>query len=82
MTVDQEWLERKLEEQHQLYEKYGKPLESEHKGDFVAISLDGEILLDQKLGDLLKRAIDTFGADNFAIARVGHDAMAEWLHVG
>lgn len=82
MTVDQEWLERKLEEQHQLYEKYGKSLEREHKGDFVAISLDGEILLDQKLGDLLKRAIDTFGDDNFAIARVGHDALAEWLHVG
>ena len=82
MTYDQEWSERKLKEQHRLYEKYGKPLEKEHKGEFVAIGLHGHVLLDRRLGDLLKRAIDTFGPDNFAMARVGHDAMAEWLHVG
>ena len=81
MTVDQEWLERKLEEQNRLYEKYGKPLENKHKGEFVAISLDGEILLERRLGDLLKQAIDTFGPDNFVMARVGHDALAEWLHL-
>lgn len=82
MTHYQEWLERKCEEQRRLYEKYGRPLEKEHKGEFVAISLEGEILLDKRLGELLKQAIDTFGPDNFAMARVGHDAMAEWLHVG
>ena len=82
MTHDQEWMERKLEEQRQLYEKFGKPLEKEHKGEFIAISLEGEILLDRRLGELLKQAIDEFGPDNFAMARVGHDSMAEWLHVG
>ena len=63
-------------------EKYGKPLEKKHKGEFIAISLEGEIILDKRLGELLKQATDTFGHDNFAMARVGHDAMAEWLHVG
>ena len=82
MTHDQEWIERKLEEQRRLYKKYGKPLEKKHKGEFVAISLDGEIILDKRLGEVLARAVDTFGEDNFALARVGHDAMAEWLHVG
>ena len=82
MTHDQEWLQRKLEKQRQLYEKFGKPLEKEHKGEFIAISLEGEILLDRRLGELLKQAIDEFGPDNFAMARVGHDSMAEWLHVG
>ena len=82
MAANSEWMEHKLEEQRRLYEKYGRPLEKEHKGEFVAISLEGEILLDKRLGELLKQAIDTFGPDNFAMARVGHDAMAEWLHVG
>ncbi len=75
----EKWMERKLDEQRRLYDLYGKPLEKEHTGEFVAISLDGEIILDRRLGDLLKRAIDTFGHDNFAMARVGHKAMAEWV---
>ncbi len=73
MATNSEWMERKLKEQRRLYEKYGKPLEKKHKG---------EIILDKRLGELLKQATDTFGHDNFAMARVGHDAMAEWLHVG
>ena len=82
MATDREWMARKLEEQRWLYEKYGKRLEAEHTGEFVAIGLDGEVLLNRRLGELLKQAIDTFGPDNFALARVGHEAMAEWLHVG
>ena len=82
MVANSEWMERKLEEQRRLYEKYGRALEKEHTGEFVAISLEGEIILDRRLGELLKRAMDTFGPDNFAMARVGHDAMAEWHHVG
>ena len=82
MATNSEWMERKLKEQRRLYEKYGKPLEKKHKGEFIAIRLEGEIILDKRLGELLKQATDTFGHDNFAMARVGHDAMAEWLHVG
>ena len=82
MTHDQEWMERKLEEQRRLYKMYGKPLEKEHKGEYVAISPDGEIILDNRLGEVLALAVETFGQDNFALARVGHDTMAEWLHVG
>ena len=73
------WIDQKLEEQHRLYAQYGKPLEKEHTGEFVAISRDGEILLGKRMGELLKRAIDTFGRDNFAMARVGHETMTEWL---
>ena len=80
MTDNREWIERKLAEQRRLYEQYGKRLEPEHTGEFVAISLDGEIILGDRLGELLKRAIDTFGRDNFAMARVGHEVMAEWFH--
>jgi hypothetical protein len=37
--------ERLLEESDRLYELYGKPLEAEHWGEFVAISPDGRTLL-------------------------------------
>ena len=80
MTDNREWIERKLAEQRRLYEKYGKQLEPDHTGEFVAISLDGEIILGDRLGELLKRAIDTFGRDNFALVRVGDDMYEEYFN--
>ena len=76
---EERWMERKLDEQRRLYDLYGRQLEKEHTGEFVAISLDGDIILGRREGEILKRALDTFGRDNFAMARVGHEAMAEWL---
>ena len=73
MTHDNEWVSRKLEEQRRLYEKYGKPLEKKHRGEYVAISLEGEIILDKRLGEVLVRAVETFGQDNFALVRIGDD---------
>ena len=75
----EKWMERKLDEQRRLYDLYGRSLEKEHTGEFVAISLDGEIILGRREGETLKCALDTFGRDNFVMARVGHKAMAEWL---
>lgn len=75
----EEWMERKLAEQRRLYDLYGRPLEKKHTGEFVAISLDGDIILGRREGEILKRALDTFGRDNFAMARVGHKGMAEWV---
>ena len=79
MMTNQDWMERKLEEQSRLYERYGKALEEDHAGELVAISLNGDILLDRKMGKLLRRATDIFGRDNSAMARVGHEAMTEWM---
>ena len=82
MVDTEDWIERKLSEQRRLYERYGEALEKDHTGEFVAISLEGEIILDRKMGKLLKRAVETFGQDNFAMARVGHEAMVEWMRAG
>ena len=82
MIDTKDWIEQKLKEQRRLYERYGEALEKDHTGEFVAISLEGEIILDRKMGKLLKRAVETFGQDNFAMARVGHEAMVEWMRAG
>ena len=78
MTIDSEWTAQKDAERRRLYEKYGKPLEANHAGEFIAISMDGEILLGKRDGETLRRALDKFGRGNFAMARVGCDVMHEW----
>ena len=82
MIDTEDWIEQKLKEQRRLYEQYGEALEKDHTGEFVAISLEGEVILGRKMGKLLKRAVETFGQDNFAMARVGHEAMTEWMRAG
>ena len=80
MTIGREWIEKKEAERRRLYEKYGKQLEAEHAGKFVAISLDGEILLGEHEGNLFFEAVSVFGRNKFALSKVGYEAMDEWLH--
>ena len=79
MKDQQRWIDQKLKEHRLLYEKYGKRLELEHTGEFVAISLGGEIIMGKREGEVLRRALNTFGRDNFALVRVGGDVFEEWF---
>ena len=81
MPINSEWAAQKDAERRRLYEKYGKPLEANHAGEFIAISADGEILLGERDGETLRRALDKFGRGNFAMARVGSETMHEWSTV-
>ena len=81
MVKMEQWLARKAEEKRRLYEQYGKALEKDHKGEYVAISPDGKTILGTRLGEVLRQAIDTFGSGNFALARVGHRTLARWLKI-
>lgn len=80
MTMGREWIEKKEAERRRLYEEYGKQLEAEHAGKFVAISLDGEILLGEHEGRLFRQALSVFGRNKFALSKVGEEAMDVWLH--
>src|SRR5579864_2797567 len=40
----------------QLYEAYGRPLEAQHRGDYVAISPRGEILVGKDLLEVAQQA--------------------------
>ena len=79
MTDLKQWLLHHAEERRRLYEQYGKPLEKEHFGEYAAISFDGRTILGQRSGDVLKRAIDTFGSGNFVLSRIGHRTFGRWL---
>ena len=59
------------ERDERLYELYGKQLEEECSGKFLAIGPDGQTILDDDDGKVLQEAIERFGSGNFAFTRVG-----------
>ena len=67
------------ERDRQLYERYGKPLEKGHKGEYVAISPEGQTIVGPRAAEVLDQAVDAFGSGNFALKRVGYRAFGRWL---
>ena len=68
-----EWIAWRAREDDRLYERYGKPLEPEHVGGFVAIGPDGQIFLGADELAMTREACRRFGAGNFALRRIGYD---------
>jgi hypothetical protein len=60
-----------------LYKRYGKPLESEHWGEYVVIAPDGRTVLAATLPKALAEAAACLGPGTFAF-RVGEIAAAGW----
>ncbi len=58
-----------------LYEKYAKPLEARHKGEFVAIGKSGEMIIGNELDQVFFPALERFGPRNFALKRIGYDEL-------
>ncbi len=81
MTDLKGWLSRRAEEKQRLYEEYGKPLEEAHRGEYLAIGPDGHTIIVKRSGEVLRKALDTFGSDNFGLFRIGHRAFARWLEL-
>ncbi|WP_338835684.1 hypothetical protein [Neomoorella thermoacetica] len=62
----------------ELYEKYGRPLEKEHQGKFVAISEEGKVIIDPNDVRAAQKAIEEFGAGRFAFHKIGFKATGKW----
>jgi hypothetical protein len=79
MTDLKEWLAHREHEDGQLYERYSKPLELEHTGEFAAIGPDGRVILGEDDSEVFRKAIESFGSGNFGFFRIGHRALEKWL---
>ena len=79
MTSMKNWLEQTAELDERLYEQYGKPLEKDHRGEYVAIATDGRTVLGTDPDDVLRRAVEDFGSGNFALTKIGEKAFGKWL---
>ena len=66
-----------MKEGDQLYEQYGKPLEKEHWGEFIAIFPDGRTVLGSSQLEILEQALDEFGPGSF-LFKVGEKAVGKW----
>lgn len=77
-TPDEETGAEHLELADRLYEQYAKPLEAEHRGEYLAVSREGKTLLASSLVEATKRASEKFGRGNF-IFKVGEPSVGEWL---
>lgn len=56
-----------------LYEQYGKPLESEHWGEYVAIRHDGRVIVEHYYDVLTQRARDEFGGEPTLFTKIGRN---------
>ncbi len=75
-------LEQQLDRDDRLYEQFGKPLETTHQGEFVAISTDGRVIVGRDDIEVLKQAITLFGSGNFAFRRIGSQTLGKWRRAG
>ncbi|MBI2916378.1 MAG: hypothetical protein HYY01_00135 [Chloroflexi bacterium] len=71
----EKWMKWRVQEDDRLYELYGKPLEPEHNGKIVAIGPAGEVILGGTVAEVAEKAVASFGEGNFAVRRVGHQAV-------
>lgn len=75
----EEWLDHQAKARRRLYHRYGKPLEEQHQGEYLAIGFDGQTILGKDDGEVLKKAIEALGRGNFAFVRVGYRSFGRWL---
>jgi len=60
-----------------LYEQYGKTLEAEHNGEYVAISTSGKTILGKSLKEVVTNALAQFGKGNF-VFKIGSRAVGSF----
>ena len=66
-----------IDQSDKLYDHYGKPLEQDHWGEYVAIFPDGRTLVGPDLMDVSDRALAQFGRGSF-VFKVGEKALGKW----
>jgi hypothetical protein len=60
-----------------LYQQYGKPLEPEHLGEYVAIMPDGRLVLGSSVVEAMRRATAVFGPGSF-VFKIGEQVVGKW----
>src|SRR4051812_28818990 len=66
----QEFIARIVARDDYLYERYGKQYLTTHPRQWVAFSLDGEVILRKTAGEVMRAASDAFGDGNYAVRRL------------
>ena len=59
-----------------LYERYAKPLEAERRGEYIAVSWDGDTLLGTDLEEVSLSAMQRLGKGGF-VFKIGDKAVGK-----
>jgi hypothetical protein len=76
MTVISQYEDRR-KTARALYEQYGKPLEAEHKGEYVVIANNGNTIVGKSLTEVVTDAIEKFGKGHF-VFKIGSRAVGSF----
>lgn len=76
-TINQKQLNKTGDD---LYEKYGKPLEDRHWGEYVAISRVGETVFDEDLIKVMKKSLARLGPGSY-VFKLGEKAVYKWRRI-
>ncbi len=66
-----------MKKSEQLYDQYGKPLEQDHWGEYVAVFPDGRTVVGTDLMDVSDQALAQYGKGSF-VFKVGEKAVGKW----
>jgi hypothetical protein len=61
-----------------LYDRYARPLEEKHDGQYVAISNDGKVIIGDDLLAIVREASQELGPGSY-VFKVGEVAVDTWL---
>lgn len=66
-----------LQQANQLYAEFVLPLEKEHRGEYVAVSPEGKLVLGSDLLTLADDAVEQLGQGTFTF-KIGEQAIGKW----
>jgi len=66
-----------LSQADDLYDQYAKPLEADHRGEFIAIATDGRTVLGASAREVGRKAREAFGPGNF-VFQIGPRVVGRW----
>ena len=62
----------------ELYDRFVRNLESQHRGDFVAVHPDGQVIVDKNDVEVVDRALKQFWPGNFVLLKIGSRGVGKW----
>ena len=62
----------------ELYDRFVRNLESQHRGEFVAVHADGRVIIDKNDIVVVDRALKQFGPGTFVLLKIGSRGVGKW----
>jgi hypothetical protein len=62
----------------ELYDRFVRNLEPQHRGEFVAVHSDGRVIIDKNDIAVVDRALKHFGPGTFVLLKIGSRGVGKW----